>query len=136
MTPPKQSNGSFTVEQTLKRLKVKYTKEHRFPDCKLKRSLPFDFYLPLHDICIEYDGIQHAKSSKFHQWMTESQAESRFEQQKQRDAIKTTYCKDNNIPLLRIPHTTLKRTFDELITKFLVNHPVCVVEGGVMEWFT
>lgn len=35
-----------------------------------------------------------------------------------RDRIKNTYCEQNNIPLLRIPHWEFER-IEELIQKFL-----------------
>lgn len=49
--------------------------------------LPFDFY-------IEYDGIQHYKPIVG--------GEEGFIKLKERDDIKSKYCKDNNIELYRI----------------------------------
>ena len=58
----------------------------------------FDFYLPEHKCCIEYDGIQHFESIEY--WGGEKKLTS----QRKRDEIKTNYCKDNNINLLRIKY--------------------------------
>lgn len=33
--------------------------EYKFSDCKNKNVLPFDFYIPSLNLCIEYDGEQH-----------------------------------------------------------------------------
>ena len=57
--------------------------------------MPFDFYLPQYNICIEYDG-------EFHYKMIMGYDE--FINQKIRDTIKTVYCKENNIKLIIIPY--------------------------------
>ena len=36
-----------------------FESQKRFKDCKDKRQLPFDFYLPSYNVCIEYQGEQH-----------------------------------------------------------------------------
>lgn len=58
--------------------------------------MPFDFYLPNLNICVEYDGIQHFE--KVDIWGGE---ETLIEQQK-RDEIKNVFCKNNEIQLIRI----------------------------------
>lgn len=58
----------------------------------------FDFYLPDHNTCIEYDGIQHFKIIEYFG------GRSGFMKQKHRDKIKNNYCKENNIKLLRISY--------------------------------
>ena len=45
----KQSNLSYYVEQYLIEKDVEYIREFRFDDCRYKRALPFDFYLPLYN---------------------------------------------------------------------------------------
>jgi very-short-patch-repair endonuclease len=71
-------------------------------NCRNKKPLPFDFYLPELNICIEYDGIQHYKTWKG------KQADLyivNLQKTKQHDLIKTNFCKDNGIRLIRIPYT-------------------------------
>ena len=54
---------------------------------------------------IEYDGIQHFKvQTNGSIWNTPEQVEKT----KIRDMIKNQWCKDNNIPLIRIPYTHLQ----------------------------
>jgi len=65
-------------------------------DCRNKKELPFDFYLPDYNLCIEYDGIFHYEDIFDKPYD--------FKTGKKRDKIKTKYCKDNNINLLRIPY--------------------------------
>ncbi len=55
----KQSQGEYMIEFVLKDLDIPFVKEKRFSDCKNKKCLPFDFYLPTRNICIEYNGKQH-----------------------------------------------------------------------------
>jgi hypothetical protein len=93
------SKGELAIIKKLDELKIDYLIQYKFKDCcnlNTKRKLPFDFYLPELNICIEYDGIQHFKpSSKFGGLLE-------FEKIKIRDKIKTQYCIDNNIKLYRI----------------------------------
>ena len=58
--------------------------------------MPFDFYLPDYNACIEYDGQQHFEPIDFFG------GEEKFKKTIQRDEIKTNYCLVNNIRLLRI----------------------------------
>lgn len=62
----------------------------------------FDFYLPDHNLMIEYDGEQHFHPVPFGGDQDEAAVDLR--NTKDRDAIKTAYCVDNNINLLRIPY--------------------------------
>lgn len=64
----------------------------------IKSILYFDFYLPDFNFCIEYDGIQHFIVNK---WFGGIKG---FDELKIRDDIKTTFCKENDINLLRISY--------------------------------
>ncbi len=92
------SKGELKITEYLKNENINFVPQHTFIDCKNIRCLPFDFYLPIYNICIEFDGIQHFKASK--SWGGEQELEIR----KIRDQIKTDYCKNNNIKLLRIKY--------------------------------
>ena len=48
-----KSKGEIEVESILKQNYIEYIREYRFGDCKYKKELPFDFYLPNNNICIE-----------------------------------------------------------------------------------
>ena len=58
--------------------------------------MPFDFYLPEYNICIEFDGIQHFEPRDAFGGKVE------FEKTKLRDKIKDDYCKNNGLSLIRI----------------------------------
>lgn len=85
--------------------------QKKFADCKLKKELPFDFYLPELNLCIEYDGILHFED-KFN-------SPEQFKLTKKRDNIKTKYCKENNIKLIRIPYWNLKK-IEKILEKNLL----------------
>lgn len=108
-------SGERLISQFLDEHNVKYVPQYRFDDCKDKRQLPFDFYLPELHKAIEFDGRQHYESvdwaGKGDEW-----AEEQLHIVQQHDAIKTQYCKDKNIPLLRIPYF---KDIEEELTKFL-----------------
>lgn len=72
------------------------------------RQLPFDFYLPKYNLCIEYDGEQHFSPTTIGGISIE-QGQLNFERLQINDQIKTQYCKDKGIQLLRIPYTEFKR---------------------------
>ena len=53
------SKGEMLIESLLKKNNIIFETQHTFDDCKFKRVLLFDFYLPKQNILIEYDGRQH-----------------------------------------------------------------------------
>lgn len=94
----KESKGERKIEKYFKNNNINYIKQYKFEDCKFKRQLPFDFYLPKYNLLIEYDGKQHfILSNHFGGY-------EGFIDTKIRDTIKDIYCKNNNIELLRIPY--------------------------------
>jgi len=94
----KFSKGEKFIELYLKESNIKFIPQYRFKDCRNKLPLPFDFYLPDYNICIEYDGKQHFNKESL--WYSESIIKN--------DEIKNEYCKNNNIILLRISYKKLK----------------------------
>lgn len=74
------------------------------------RPLPFDFYLPEYNICIEYDGEQHNRSVKHFG------GDKAFYTRIKHDNIKNEYCKNNGISLLRIPYF---KNIEEELNNFL-----------------
>lgn len=96
----KSSKGELKILNFLEYMNIEYISEHKFHDCvsvKFK-PLPFDFYLPLLNICIEYDGQQHYKSISYFG------GECGLKSTQTRDNIKTKYCNDNFIKLIRIAY--------------------------------
>ena len=97
-----KSKWEILIDDLLTNLNIKFIPQKRFSDCMNQKGtdmLPFDFYLPDHNIIIEYDGEHHFQPVKG--WG----GEEKFKITQQNDLIKTNYCKLNNINLLRIPYT-------------------------------
>lgn len=94
----KESKGEREIRKILINKKIKFISQKRFNDCKFKKTLPFDFYLPELNICIEYDGEQHfVDKSKWHKRLQLAEIQKK-------DKIKTEYCIKNNIKLIRIKY--------------------------------
>ena len=114
----KISKGEKRIKIYLEKMGLKYEYQFAFLDCCNIKPLPFDFYLPEYNTCIEYDGVQHFEPTRFNKKMTIEEANDNFVQQKFRDGIKNSYCKNNNIKLLRIPYTEYDN-IEKIINKYL-----------------
>lgn len=101
-----ESKGEIKIENYLNSKNIKFIRQYRFNNCKNIKTLPFDFYLPELNICVEYQGIQHYVPIDI--W---GGSES-LKGIKKRDKIKFNYCKENNVNLVLIK-------YDEEITNKL-----------------
>lgn len=95
------SKGEESIRLFLESYDIIYEKEKRFNDCKDTNSLPFDFYLPKHNILIEYQGQQH--------YIGYAKYKDGLSQIKKHDNIKKQYCKNNNIRLVEIKYVDFIR---------------------------
>ena len=98
--------------------------QKRFDDCRDKSTLPFDIYVKELNLLIEYDGEGHYKPIP-HGSISHEEAEENLKIVQKHDKIKTQYCKDNNIPLIRIPYWENKNLYNYLITQ-LKQHKINV----------
>jgi len=92
-----RSKGEEQIEKYLLEKNIQFINQYRFDNCKDKRKLPFDFYLPEHNACIEFDGKQHFKLENYF-WGGEKTVKNT----QKHDNIKNDYCMKNNIILFRI----------------------------------
>ena len=92
----RSSIGERFVSTYLKNNNIGFIEQHTFPNCKNIKLLPFDFYLPDFNTCIEYDGIQHFEPRDYFG------GQLAFEEIVKHDAIKSNYCLLHNIKLIRI----------------------------------
>lgn len=91
------SKGNEKIKSILFEANIPFEIEKKFETCKDKKELPFDFYVD-NKYLIEFDGIQHFDENSIFN----------YEYTHEHDIIKTKWCKENNIPLIRIPYTHLK----------------------------
>lgn len=98
-------HGNLKIAEILEKNKIPFEREKRFPSCKDKNFLPFDFFVN-NSYLIEYDGRQHYEQDNFFGYDTIHK----------HDLLKTQWCKDNHIPLIRIPYTQ----YEDLSLKDLI----------------
>lgn len=93
------SKGEAEIEKFLIENNIDFSKQHQFNDCKYKKLLRFDFYLPNFNICIEYDGIQHFEPQDFFGGI------DTYNDLHIKDEFKNEYCMINDIHLIRISYS-------------------------------
>lgn len=108
-----KSIGEYTISYYLMKLNINFIPQQTFKECKDKRLLPFDFYLPKYNCCIEYDGTTHYLPNKYGDWNTEENVLLT----QHHDRIKDSFCYDNKINLVRIPYWEL----DDINEDYLLN---------------
>jgi phage FluMu protein Com len=114
----KKSKGEKELVKLLDKYEIKYKPQFRFDDCRgTKYTLPFDFYLPQYNICIEFQGQQHYQPVKFG-GISESRASKNFEKTQQSDTIKKQFCINTNKGFLELTYTDLK---ENIIEEKLIN---------------
>lgn len=108
-----QSLGEEKIEKILLENNFNYAKEYLVQTRENHRKSRFDFAIFNEEnkllYFIEYDGMQHFEDNVRENGLGWNTREA-FEKTKERDEIKNLWCKNNNIPLIRIPYTH----FDDL----------------------
>ena len=99
------SRGNVKIADILDEANINYEIQKKFATCKDIKELPFDFFVN-NEYLIEYDGQQHYDQNSIFN----------YEYTHKHDLIKSQWCKDNNIPLIRIPYTH----FDNLSLQDLI----------------
>lgn len=113
--------GEIAIRNFLIKNKIKFEEQKRFDDCRDSNSLPFDFYLPQYNLCIEYDGIQHFKPIKRSYKMTDKEVIENFKYVQKHDQIKNDYCKNNGIILIRLNNL---KTVEKELTKYFQEYGI------------
>ena len=105
----RKSSGEYIVKKFLISHDIKSESQKKFPDCKDKRPLPFDEYLPELKILIEIQGVQHKKG-----W---GQKDASFQYIYMHDQIKKNYAISNGFRFIEIWDTTEKNINNILQTQ-------------------
>jgi hypothetical protein len=92
----RESKGEKEIRNYLTNKKISFIPQHKFYDCKNLKELPFDFYLPDYNTCVEFNGEQHFKPIKYFGGV------DKFKKLQINDLIKFNYCKTNKINLIII----------------------------------
>lgn len=114
----RRSKGELKVAELLQQNNISFKQEYVLFKFANGKNATFDFFVD-EKYLIEYDGETHYMSN-LHGWHTPEQLQA----QQERDLIKNQWCKNNNIPLIRIPYTHLNNlNINDLLletTTFLV----------------
>ena len=110
--------GEIIIRKFLTKNKMNFEEQKKFEDCKDIRCLPFDFYIPKYNLCIEHDGIQHFKPTKRSNKTTDKESKENFKCIQKHDKIKNNYCKEKGINLLRIKYD---ENVEEKLTEYFQN---------------
>jgi len=100
------SKGERKIKEWLKNNNIPYDSQYTFDDLvsDLGNFLRFDIAVFTDEskkqlrVLIEFDGAQHFR------WIKGLQTRKNFKRTQYYDKLKNEYCKNNNIPLLRIPY--------------------------------
>jgi very-short-patch-repair endonuclease len=98
----RKSFGERKIKEFLDQKSIFYIRENKFKNCKNIKELPFDFYLPDYNICIEYDGELSSKIFG---------GDETLNRIKKNDKIKDNWCSENNIKLIRISYKKKNKIF-------------------------
>lgn len=98
-----QSAGESKMMRILRNLGFSITPQYSFDDCSDIRKLRFDGYDKDNNIAFEYQGEQHYRPVDF-TGKDKDLALKSYESGIRRDKIKEDYCRNNNIPLIKIPY--------------------------------
>lgn len=97
-----ESKGTRKIREILEKFNIEFIVEKRFETCKFSNGYyaRFDFYLPLFNCLIEYDGRQH-----YLQGQGNYDNEEKFLLTQEHDEFKNEWAKNNGFHLIRIPYT-------------------------------
>ena len=97
------SRGELKIQTLLQKNQITFEKQKMFTPCRFldtNKMAKFDFFVK-NKYLIEFDGEQHFKPVLLFG------GEEQFQIQQEHDNYKNQWCKDNGIPLIRIPYTKL-----------------------------
>lgn len=117
-----KSIGEKTIIEILTQNNILYEYQKTFEDCRFTDTNAlaiFDFYVN-NQYIIEFDGQQH-----FYYSDTGWNTKEHFQKLQQRDLFKNEWCKNKNIPIIRIPYTHKDICLEDLLletSKFILKN--------------
>lgn len=113
-----ESKGIYNIKKILNENNIPYETEKTFSTCKFPDTnalARFDFFIN-NKFLLEYDGVQHYEDRDLNYFR------DNLEKRQNHDEFKNQWCKENNIPLVRIPYAELDNLSLELIMgdKYLI----------------
>jgi len=116
------SSGEEKISELLSSYGVIFEKQKTFSDCKNRKHLRFDFYIPENKIAIEYNGIQHYEPVDIFGGI------EGFLCININDQIKQNYCRKNSIKLYTIDYD---EDIEESLVHILSNEEIVCPYGNI-----
>lgn len=113
-----ESKGEKLISKFLNKNDILYYRQHKFTECKNIYQLPFDFYIPSLRTAIEFDGLQHFQPIEYFGGL------QAYESLKSNDKIKSDYCEDNYINLIRIRYDEIDKIEKILKENIRIRKPI------------
>lgn len=107
-----KSKGEERIAEFLNENKIPFIQEKTFIGCSDKNKLRFDFYLPDHNLVIEYMGKQHYYPTTYFGGL------DAFKVRTQHDEFKKNFCSKRGINYLDIPYTQQKN-IENILSKVI-----------------
>ena len=95
------SFGEMKIQQILEQYNIPFETQKMFDTCRFSdtsQMARFDFFID-HQYLLEYDGKQHFGEGGW------GDTDRNYQKIQFNDAYKNQWCKENNVPLIRIPYT-------------------------------
>ena len=116
----RMSFGEQRIADWLDEHSVEYVRQKEFPGCGgPKRRYKFDFYVPSTNTCVEFDGQQHFKVVDFGGTGESDKLFETLLDTFDRDRIKTMFCEENGIGLIRIRYDEVDK-IPEILSSMLI----------------
>ena len=109
-----RSLGIIKIDKILTNENISFIKEKTFPTCRfLDTNAParFDYWIEKDNLLIEYDGEQHFKEQDLNYFR------DTLKKRQEHDIFKNQWCKNNNIPLIRISYLDIDNinTYNDIL---------------------
>jgi len=114
--------GEGMVSKILRKMGIQYEGQKTFRECRDKKYLPFDFYIPSKKMLIEFDGIQHFYPTSFSHDKSAVFREKCFRVVRRHDKIRNRFAREYGYRLVRVPYwrVNLKNGVERFLKKYLL----------------
>ena len=106
------SSGETIITDYLLDNQIYFEREKTFDDLIYQKPLRYDFFLPEHNVLIEYDGEHHFKP------IETFGGEKHLKETKLRDELKNEYAKEKHIELIRVSFKN-KKNIKQILSREL-----------------
>jgi hypothetical protein len=117
--------GEKKIEEYLQKNNIQYETQKSLDNCKNKRPLKFDFYLPTYDVLIEFDGGLHFEAKKYFGGI------DGLSKRRECDLVKNVFCIRNKKYLFRISDNDI-RNVEQLIENYLNKQDKKIIEYSTL----